>query len=289
MHPALLLPPLVAFLLLLQDLASAAAGDCSPATCGENVTLRYPFWLGTSNQTTSSTSSHCGHPAFEVWCLDAVKGVASLKGSSLHVISIDYPNSSFLASHTRVAAGDDGVCRTDFNMSVSIALSPFTISRRNRALCFLYNCSNGITAPGGEEDEFVNATSSCRAPIYAYLAGAYRWDKPPAIETDGCTYAYVPVLGTAAAGMTAANYSRLLKAGFLLEWEKAGVGDCAACNATGGECRYDGEAAAFWCLCPGGRRAAGSTCAGEFPSTHTLLLTCRVWTPALGDSAHVAF
>ncbi|KAF8705065.1 hypothetical protein HU200_031326 [Digitaria exilis] len=206
-------------------------------------------------------SSPCGHPAFEVWCLDAVKGVASLKGSSLHVISIDYPNSSFVASHTRVAAGDDGVCRTDFNMSVSIALTPFTISRRNRALCFLYNCSSG-TAPSGPE--YVNATSNCSAPIYAYLAGAYDVEGSPPIETDGCTYTYVPVLmgGRESEAMTAANYSRLLKAGFLLEWEKARVGDCAACNATGGECRYNSSTAAFWCLCPSGRRA-GSTCPGE--------------------------
>nr|CAB3476371.1 unnamed protein product [Digitaria exilis] len=241
MRPTLLALPLLAFLLL--QLHHHANADCESATCG-NLTLTYPFWLRSSNQ---ATSSPCGHPAFEVWCLDAVKGVASLKGSSLHVISIDYPNSSFVASHTRVAAGDDGVCRTDFNMSVSIALTPFTISRRNRALCFLYNCSSG-TAPSGPE--YVNATSNCSAPIYAYLAGAYDVEGSPPIETDGCTYT------------EAANYSRLLKAGFLLEWEKAGIGDCAACNATGGQCRYDSFATAFWCLCRDGGRAE-SACPGE--------------------------
>nr|CAB3472299.1 unnamed protein product [Digitaria exilis] len=258
MRPTLLVLPLLAFLLL--QLHHHASTDCESATCG-NLTLTYPFWLGSSNQTTSS--SPCGHPAFEVWCLDPVKGVvASLRGSSLHILAIDYPNSSLVSSHDRVAAGDDGVCRTDFNMSVSISLSPFTISRRNRALCFLYNCSSGMPPSG---DEYVNATSSCRAPIYAYLGGAYDVEEPPAIETtDGCTYTYVPVLmvGRESEAMTAANYSRLLKAGFLLEWEKAGVGDCAACNATGGECRYNSSTAAFWCLCPGGRRA-GSTCPGE--------------------------
>ncbi|RCV24543.1 hypothetical protein SETIT_5G093600v2 [Setaria italica] len=250
MHPALVLFPLAASLLLLQDHASA---DCEPATCG-NLTLRYPFWLGSGNQ----TSSPCGHPSFEIWCSDDHRrSVASLKGSSIHVLSIDYANYSFVASHTRVAAAD-GVCRTDFNMSVSIALSPFTISPRNRALCFLYNCTGGA-APIGP-DEYVNATSSCRAPIYAYLGGAYYWDKPPAIASDGCTYTYIPVLGREAETMTAANYSRLLKDGFVLKWEAAGIGDCAACNARGGKCRYDNATAAFRCLCPDGRRAAGSTC-----------------------------
>nr|XP_034594440.1 LEAF RUST 10 DISEASE-RESISTANCE LOCUS RECEPTOR-LIKE PROTEIN KINASE-like 2.1 isoform X1 [Setaria viridis]TKW13327.1 hypothetical protein SEVIR_5G092900v2 [Setaria viridis] len=252
MHPALVLFPLAASLLLLQDHASA---DCEPATCG-NLTLRYPFWLGSGNQ----TSSPCGHPSFVIWCSDdRRRSVASLKGSSIHVLSIDYANYSFVASHTRVAAAD-GVCRTDFNMSVSIALTPFTISPRNRALCFLYNCTGGA-APIGP-DEYVNATSSCRAPIYAYLGGAYYWDKPPAIATDGCTYTYFPVLGREAETMTAANYSQLLKDGFVLEWEAAGIGDCAACNARGGKCRYDKATAAFRCLCPDGRSAAGSTCSG---------------------------
>ncbi|PUZ57932.1 hypothetical protein GQ55_5G469200 [Panicum hallii var. hallii] len=245
----LLLLKLVASLLLLH-LPGPASADCEPAACG-TLTLRYPFWLGSGNQ----TSSPCGHPAFEVWCS---RGVAALKGSSIHVLAIDYANSSFLASHSRVAAGDDGVCRTDFNMSVSIALSPFTISPRNRALCFLSKCDG--TAPSG--DEFVNATSNCSAPIYAYLGGTYYWDRPPAIATGRCTYSYIPVLGREAAAMTAANYSRLLKDGFVLEWEAGGVGDCRACNASGGQCRYDNAAAAFRCLCPDGRRAAGPKCAG---------------------------
>ncbi|CAL4957994.1 unnamed protein product [Urochloa decumbens] len=209
MHPTLLLLLLASSLLLHQAHASA---DCEPARCG-NLTLRYPFWLGSINQ----TSSPCGHPDFEVWCIgdDGSSSVASLKGSTLHVHAINYTNNSFVASHIRVATGDDGVCHTDLNMSVTVALSPFTISRTNRALCFLYSC-NG-TEPRGPE--YVNATSSCGAPIYAYLGGAYSWSKPPEIATGGCKYSYIPVLGreVAAAGMTAANYSRLLKDGFVLE------------------------------------------------------------------------
>ncbi|RLN25019.1 hypothetical protein C2845_PM07G03530 [Panicum miliaceum] len=253
MHPTLLLLLLVACLLLLH-LPGRVSADCEPAACG-NLTLRYPFWLGSGNQTLSP----CGHPAFEVWCSDG-GSVASLKGSSIHVLAIDYANSSFIASHSRVAAGDDGVCRTDFNMSVSIAMSPFTISSQNCALCFLYSCDG--TEPSGPE--YVNATSTmCAAPIYAYLGGTYYWDKPPEIATGRCTYTYFPVLGREAAAMTAANYSRLLKDGFVLEWEAAGIGDCATCNASGGQCRYDNTAGAFRCLCPDGGRAAGSTCAAQ--------------------------
>ncbi|XP_062233394.1 LEAF RUST 10 DISEASE-RESISTANCE LOCUS RECEPTOR-LIKE PROTEIN KINASE-like 2.1 [Phragmites australis] len=204
-------------------------------------------------------SSSCGHPAFQILCSDD-GSVAALRSSAIHVLGIDYANNSFIVSHTRVSAVN-GVCRTDFNMSSSIALSPFTISRRNRALCFLYNC-NG-TEPHGRG--YVNVTSNCSTPIFAYLGGSYYWDSPPPIATGRCSYTYMPVLRAEAAVMTAASYTRLLKDGFVLEWETDTIGNCAACIATGGECRYDNDAVAFACLCPDGRlRArAGSTCAGE--------------------------
>ncbi|XP_062193870.1 LEAF RUST 10 DISEASE-RESISTANCE LOCUS RECEPTOR-LIKE PROTEIN KINASE-like 2.5 isoform X3 [Phragmites australis] len=155
-------------------------------------------------------------------------------------------------------------------MSSSIALSPFTISRRNRALCFLYNC-NG-TEPHGRG--YVNVTSNCSTPIFAYLGGSYYWDSPPPIATGRCSYTYMPVLRAEAAVMTAASYTRLLKDGFVLEWETDTIGNCAACIATGGECRYDNDAVAFACLCPDGRlRArAGSTCAGSKRTGRKIIL-----------------
>ncbi|TKW13317.1 hypothetical protein SEVIR_5G092301v4 [Setaria viridis] len=140
MRPTLLLVPLFAAFLLLQFHHRASAA-CEPATY-VTLALRYPFWLGSINQ----TSSPCSHPSFEVWCSDGGR-VASLKSSFIHVHAISYTNNSFIASHSRIAAGDNGVCLTDFNMSVSIPLSPFTISLHNRALCFLYKCNR--TEPTG--------------------------------------------------------------------------------------------------------------------------------------------
>ncbi|KAL6626694.1 hypothetical protein ACP70R_030420 [Stipagrostis hirtigluma subsp. patula] len=158
-------------------------------------------------------------------------------------------------------------------MSSSIALAPFTISPRNQALCFLYNC-NGAEPPRGRE--FANATCPGSATVFVYLdGGSYYWDRPPAIATGRCTFTYFPVLGSEAASMTAANYSRLLSDGFVLEWEAANVGDCAACNSAGGSCRYDNAAAAFACLCPDGQ-LHGSACARSVlvSIAGSLLLPC---------------
>ncbi|OEL30440.1 LEAF RUST 10 DISEASE-RESISTANCE LOCUS RECEPTOR-LIKE PROTEIN KINASE-like 2.5 [Dichanthelium oligosanthes] len=201
MRPALQLLPLLAFL-LLQLHHHAHADDCESAACG-NLTIRYPFWLGSSNQ----PWSNCGHPAFKIQCSDDGT-VASLKGADtdIHILSINYTDRSFVASQTRVTAGNNGVCRADVNGSTIIGLSVFTISTRNRALCFLYNC-NG-TEPSGPG--YVNATSTCSAPVYAYLAGSMDMS---AIEMGGCTLSYVPVREQEPETMSAANYTRLLKDG----------------------------------------------------------------------------
>uniref|UniRef100_A0A0E0BWU5 Protein kinase domain-containing protein n=1 Tax=Oryza meridionalis TaxID=40149 RepID=A0A0E0BWU5_9ORYZ len=258
MNPKLLFFPLLATSLLLCHPAHA---ECEPATCS-SLTVRYPFWLGGPNLNQSSPSSaSCGHPAFEVWC--SPDGVASLRGSQILVLSIDYTNSSFVVAHKRVADGGDGVCRTDFNISSSLALSPFTVSSSNLAICFLYSC-NGTEPP--EIDGLVNATiPSCSKPIYAYLGGSYDRDKPPAIKAGNCTYSYLPVLWPESpVNLTAGtNYSPLFKKGFVLEWQKNGFGDCDACNASGGQCRYiNDSAAAFACLCSDGE-LRGTICAGS--------------------------
>ncbi|XP_052152583.1 LEAF RUST 10 DISEASE-RESISTANCE LOCUS RECEPTOR-LIKE PROTEIN KINASE-like 1.2 isoform X2 [Oryza glaberrima] len=271
MHSTLLCLPLLASLFLLCHRARAV---CEPATCG-NLTVRYPFWLGGPNPNQSSPSSaaaSCGHPAFEVWC--SPDGVASLRGSQILVLSIDYTSSSFVAAHKRVADGGDGVCRTDFNISSSLALSPFTISSSNLAICFLYSC-NGTEPP--EIDGLVNATiPSCSKPIYAYLGGSYDRDKPPAIQAGNCTYSYLPVLWPEPpVNLTAGtNYSPRFKKGFVLEWQKNGFGDCDACNASGGQCRYNNDsAAAFACLCSDGKLRR-STCAGSRSKSHIIRIAC---------------
>uniref|UniRef100_A0A0E0FFZ1 Protein kinase domain-containing protein n=1 Tax=Oryza nivara TaxID=4536 RepID=A0A0E0FFZ1_ORYNI len=267
MNPKLLFFPLLATLLLLCHPAHA---ECEPATCS-NLTVRYPFWLGGPNLNQSSPSSaSCGHPAFEVWC--SPDGVASLRGSQILVLSIDYTNSSFVVAHKRVADGGDGVCRTDFNISSSLALSPFTVSSSNLAICFLYSC-NGTEPP--EIDGLVNATiPSCSKPIYSYLGGSYDRDKPPAMKDGNCTYSYLPVLWPEPpVNLTAGtNYSPQFKKGFVLEWQKNGFGDCDACNASGGQCRYiNDSAAAFACLCSDGKLRR-STCAGSKTTGRTILI-----------------
>ncbi|VAH55934.1 unnamed protein product [Triticum turgidum subsp. durum] len=251
--PAVVSLPASLLLLFLLHHVHVVDAECEPVACG-NFTIKYPFWLGAPSHPPPEPS--CGHPAFELWC-GGGNASASMRGSAIQVLSIDYGASSLVASHSRFSGRVDGVCRADFNMSSSLALSPFNISPSNMALCLLFDC-NG-TEPGGRG--YANATATCDRPIFAYLGGRYDRDTPPSIQTGNCTYTYLPVLGSEAAVSTAANYSSLLKAGFLLDWAgTGGIGDCPACVASGGQCRYRNAIGALACLCPGGK-LRGSTCA----------------------------
>ncbi|XP_044346969.1 LEAF RUST 10 DISEASE-RESISTANCEUS RECEPTOR-LIKE PROTEIN KINASE-like 2.4 [Triticum aestivum] len=260
MHPTSLLSILVSLFLFRQR----AHAECEPVGCG-NLSIKYPFWLGAPSRPPPEPS--CGHPAFELWCINS-NTTACISGSPIHIHSIDYGASSFVVYHNRVATGTDGVCLADFNVSSTLALSPLRISPSNRALCFLFNC-NG-KEPRGRE--YANATAGCKRPIVAYLGGSYDRDTPPAIPTGNCTYRYLPVLGSEAAVSTAANYSRLLKAGFLLDWAGTGsIGDCPACIASGGQCRYRNAIGALACLCPDSK-LHGPTCAGSKGTSKMIML-----------------
>nr|CAB3472302.1 unnamed protein product [Digitaria exilis] len=240
MHPRLLL--LLAFLASLQQLsttinATTIDSDCPPATCG-NLTITYPFSL--VGQVTSS----CGPPAFQLTCNNSGAG-AFLGSSYIRVLDIDYGNRSLVAVHVLLAA--DAACTIMFNVSSAFAITDrFTISASNRELYVLSKCG-GTLPPAGAVP--VTNCSGNSSHAFAYLGGGYGTGSPPA-NGGHCELAVFPVLGSEAEGATAASYRRLIRSGFLLEWEP--VGDCDACTASGGRCRYVANTTEFACLCTDG-------------------------------------
>lgn len=244
MHPALLMLPILASLQQLTTAVNATTADagCPPATCG-NLTITYPFWLGGRDQ------SSCGPPAFQLTCNNSVSG-AFLSSSYIKVLDFDYGSRSLVAVHALLAA--DAACTVIFNVSSAFAITDrFRISRSNRELYVLSRCKERHPPPGSVP--VINCSRNSSG-MFAYLGGSYGTGQPPANDGD-CEMAVFPVLGSEPADMTAANYRRLIKGGFLLEWEP--VGDCNACRTSGGRCRYDASTATFACLCSdGGLRAS---------------------------------
>jgi hypothetical protein len=242
MHPALLLLAIILASLLQLSTgatnATATDSDCPPVTCG-NLTITYPFSLA------GRDASSCGPPAYQLRCNSSASG-AFLRRSYMRVLDIDYGNRSLVAVHVLVAA--DAACTVMFNVSSAFDITDrFTISSSNRELYVMSNC--GGTLPPSGAVPVTNCSSNSSSPKFAYLGGGYGTGAPPG--NDGrCELAVFPVLGSEAEGATAASYRRLMRAGFRLEWEA--VGDCNACRASGGRCRYDASTAAFACLCTDG-------------------------------------
>ncbi|TVU22059.1 hypothetical protein EJB05_31735, partial [Eragrostis curvula] len=230
--------------LILPLLAAAAALDattCAPATCG-NLSIRYPFWLR------GRQPSYCGYPSFGVACDPTGATPASLNNSYLRVLDIHYGNSSVVASHAKLAE-DATACRaTRFNMSASLALSLLAVSRANWELLLCANCS--WTPPAG------SIPVTCPGTLYEPAGPASVLGTVPA----GCNYSVVPVL-PGSEMRTLGDYAGLVRRGFLLEWTVPG--DCAACNTSGGQCRFDAGVNAFRCLCPDGRLRPATCPRGE--------------------------
>ncbi|XP_073365957.1 LEAF RUST 10 DISEASE-RESISTANCEUS RECEPTOR-LIKE PROTEIN KINASE-like 2.5 isoform X3 [Aegilops tauschii subsp. strangulata] len=107
--------------------------------------------------------------------------------------------------------------------------------------------------------------NNCSGTWSVHLGGRY---EAAASRPAECKYSLVPVLP--GAELTAwADYAGIVRRGFLLEWTVPG--DCAACTATGGRCRFEAGANAFGCLCTGGRMHP-ATCGSKGTSKKIILI-----------------
>jgi hypothetical protein len=122
------------FSFFLRKLPPASAA-CSPKACGA-LTVAYPFWLGEAGQ------PPCGSPSFHLIC----NGTQALLANSVfrlyQFIKIFTENSFVAVNHNLLVSSPSSCLKRWFNMSDVIGLGPYTISRKNRELLVLYNCTD---------------------------------------------------------------------------------------------------------------------------------------------------
>ncbi|KAF7034585.1 hypothetical protein CFC21_045581 [Triticum aestivum] len=231
------MPPLQLLSLLLLLAASflrlpePAAAACSPKKCGElNVT--YPFWLEEKGQTP------CGSPSFQLNCNGSQALLSRSMFGGYQVVQVFPENSSFIAVDNNLPL-DDGCPPWWFNISVGIGLGPFVISKKNRELLVLDNCTKEATPPG------FNRTGCANESFYR-LGGEYGSHRELADLPPACCLSVVPVLGF----QDGDGYIPSMSQGFLLEWTVPSD-DCPKCEASGGQCRYANDGTGFSCHCSG--------------------------------------
>uniref|UniRef100_A0ACD5TQP1 Uncharacterized protein n=1 Tax=Avena sativa TaxID=4498 RepID=A0ACD5TQP1_AVESA len=218
-------------------LPPATIAACSPKACGK-LTVAYPFWLEEAGQ------PQCGSPSFQLRC-NATTARALLAHSILgmyQVVEIFAENSSFIVVDHDLPL-DDGCPPVRFNISDGLGLSPFFISKKNRELLVLYNCTERQrSTPQG----FLRTV--CANESFFRLGGEYgtHHDYPGGLLPTACRLSVVPVLGFPGDD----EYVGSMKGGFLLEWTVASD-NCPRCVASGGQCSYANDGAGFFCNCSG--------------------------------------
>ncbi|XBI24293.1 hypothetical protein VPH35_049409 [Triticum aestivum] len=221
----------------------SSSTSCDPAMCG-GLRIEYPFWLGGTHP------PECGYRAFQVTC--DRNGTASLRNSfwTNQILEINYGdnNGTFRITNAQLA---DGTCDIELrvNASSDLSLAPFTISAANQAIFFLYNCTDLQAQPPPLAWAPINCTNANTSTFnsFALLAGGYKPDDKWEPVPGSCTVSMMPVLGYP--GATGADYRRLMKSGFLLEYT---ADDCRACEESGGLCRINTTYDIFGCLCSDG-------------------------------------
>ncbi|KAM3197992.1 hypothetical protein ACQJBY_073217 [Aegilops geniculata] len=261
--------------LLLGTRAQPLDARCAPAACG-GLTITYPFWMRGHHE------PNCGYPTFGVACDDPTGATApTLSESYLRLLDITYGNRSVVAYHSSLVAASDDPCRaTRFNVSSSLALSPLAVSGANWELFFCNNCSRALPPPAGA----LWLPNNCSGTTDAWSVHiGRRYETRPAGPAE-CKYSVVPVLPGSELRAWG-DYAGIVRRGFLLEWTVPG--DCAACTATGGGCRYEAGANAFGCLCPGGRMHP-ATC-GDYGDSGKTSITFIIVGAVAGFAAFLAF
>ncbi|CAL4977673.1 unnamed protein product [Urochloa decumbens] len=218
---------------------------CAAALCG-NINIAYPFWLSGTHP------PECGYNAFEVTC-DKQQGKVSLANSFLtyQILDIFYPDNSFrITNVAQMLANDSCAFDTLFNVSSDLGLSPFKISTKNLELFFLFDCDLRETqTPRSWTRVPCPPTPGNNSSVFALLGKKYTPDGVGMPPPMNCNESMIPVLGYDE-GATGADYQRLIKGGFLLEYTDPGA--CNDCTHTGGQCRVNVSDDSFKCYCTDG-------------------------------------
>lgn len=260
--------PLLLLLLLssILRLPPPASAACSPRACGD-LTVDYPFWLEDG-----AGWPPCGSPSFQLNCNGGQAFLSHSVYGQYQVVRVFVQNSSFVAVDHNLLVPPAGCPKWWFNVSDGIGLGPYTISKKNRELLVLYNCTNQQRRPTPQG--FL--PTPCLNESFYRVGGEYGGHRDQGGLPPGCNLSVVPFLGF----LDQDAYLGSMRQGFLLEW-KLTSGDCPKCTASGGQCRYGNNGTGFSCNCSGalypeecGELTKLTACPPNLPGQFVVFSTC---------------
>ncbi|KAL2321173.1 hypothetical protein Fmac_030142 [Flemingia macrophylla] len=221
--------------------ANTTTTACAPSNCG-NLSIRYPFWKKYNNTT---DGEFCGYPDFGLECYEN-KAIMTLPTDQYYVTDINYNDSSITLVDIDVV--DQPCPRARHNVSLQ-NIPSFSLSKLDLPLSFYFNCS---FQPSSVQK--IECMTSGRNQSYVFTSG----DEDDSAYGDDlrrqCQDHVVVIVkqDEIENGDLLDGFGGAMQKGFLLDWNRAG--NCAECEQTGGNCRFNTAASKeSSCICSDGR------------------------------------
>ncbi|WJX29859.1 hypothetical protein P8452_18458 [Trifolium repens] len=232
--PQLNIITIILFLITTVQSINPKFEACTPQTCGNGPSIKYPFWIPYQQD------SFCGYPQFEITCKNN-NPILKTSTYDLLVKNISYSNSSLLA--TNIDVYEKNCPAPMYNYSLALDQTPFTFSSENSNLSFFYNCTTEpIDYPTYDVECAENATHYSFAVFHKEALEHKNY------SLNECEFMVnTPLVLNTSVNFTSLlrmSYIDVLKMGFVLNWTAA---DCQHCEKSGGRCGFDNYQ--FICFC----------------------------------------
>ncbi|KAJ6868512.1 hypothetical protein NC651_033555 [Populus alba x Populus x berolinensis] len=209
--------------------------SCEPKNCGAGPNISYPFWLSQKQE------SFCGYPNFMLNCSHK-RPVLAISNDFYIIEEIFYANNSMRVVN---AAVYEETCPTHLHNISLDRTTPFTISPGYTDLSFFYNC----TSKPKDYNHLYNLSCATNSTNYSF-AGFHLEEREmhSNFSLNSChDFANAPIhTGEDIGSLVGANYTEVLKMGFLMNWTAR---NCSTCESSGGRCGFANNE--FICFSPG--------------------------------------
>ncbi|CAL5338833.1 unnamed protein product [Camellia sinensis] len=206
---------------------------CVPKKCG-GQNISYPFWIQGEQE------SYCGYPGFELTCQNN-HSILQVPENNYTVQEIFYGNQSIRISVSNLSSE----CLPPIR-NLSLEVDKFIFASSDIPyLHILSNCS--LSLPGGLSDYNRISCGAKNEDVWGWgLALAMFGNNTNLSYALGkCkTQVLAPVELNAYDGI--ADYMKVLRRGFVLQWKAS---NCNECETSGGRCGFDASSYQFCCFC----------------------------------------
>ncbi|XP_061357749.1 LEAF RUST 10 DISEASE-RESISTANCE LOCUS RECEPTOR-LIKE PROTEIN KINASE-like 1.2 isoform X1 [Gastrolobium bilobum] len=227
------------FLFYIQIRTTSCSPDpkfetCQPKTCGNNLTISYPFYI------LGIQEPFCGYPGFGLSCAKNGFPILNLSNTQYIIDQIFYDNRSLRVSNAVFSISTSNTTKGCLppTQNLTLANNVFHLAPNQKDMILFFGCDLQSLPTGLQEHRIgcsaENETSS--------VVALYKDDKNLSFASENCKGEVVDAIVEDGYG----GIEEALRKGFWLNWTAS---DCSLCRSTGGRCGFDSDIYTFRCYC----------------------------------------